>query len=362
MSRPVRVFAAVAFTCTLLELLSGCQRAESADPRLSTPLVTAVAVESATHESRGYTGVIAARVQSDLGFRVQGKVVERLVDTGQHVKRGARLMRIDPTDYSHAIQVQAGDVAAARARWVQADADEKRYRGLVDTGAISQLTYDQAKAAADAAKGLYAAAEAQERVARNQGDYSTLVADADGVITETLAEPGQVVAAGQTVMRLAHAGPREAAINLPETERPQIGSEAHASIYGDSALVPVRLRQVSDAADLKTRTFEARYVLEEGGTTVPLGATVTVYLDGAESTGLEVPLGAIDDEGNGPGVWVITDKLRVTYRPVRIQRFGTQSAILTAGARPGETVVAVGGHFLHEGEGVRIADTKVAMQ
>jgi len=129
-------------------------------------------------------------------------------------------MQIDVTDYAHAITNQTQTVAAAKARAVRAAADEVRYRGLVSTGAASASTYDQVKAAADAAKAQLAALEAEEKAARDQGDYSLLVADADGTVVETLAEPGQVVPAGQTVVKLAHAGPREASIYLPETLRP----------------------------------------------------------------------------------------------------------------------------------------------
>ena len=141
-------------------------------------------------------------------------------------------MRIDRTEYAHAITAQIGNVAAAKARVIQTAADEARYRGLVATGAVSKAAYDQAKAAADGARALLSAAEAQLKVAQDEGDYSTLVADADGTVVETLAEPGQVVSTGQPVVKLAHAGPREATVNLPETVRPAIGSPAQASLYG----------------------------------------------------------------------------------------------------------------------------------
>ena len=132
---------------------------------------------------------------------------------------------------------------------IQTAADEARYRGLVTTGAVSKAAYDQAKAAADGARALLSAAEAQLKVAQDEGDYSTLVADADGTVVETLAEPGQVVSTGQPVVKLAHAGPREAVINLPETLRPAVGSTAQASLYGGDTAWPARLRQLSDAAD-----------------------------------------------------------------------------------------------------------------
>lgn len=344
--------------------LSACKRAETSDIRQRPVIVQAAIAEPAGAAGRTFTGVVAARVQSDLGFRVQGKIVSRLVDTGQIVRRGQALMRIDPTDYVHAVTVQSGDVAAARARWVQTDKDEKRYRGLVASGAVSRLVYDDAKAAADSAKALLAAQEAQEKVARNQGDYAVLLADSDGTIIETLAEPGQVVTAGQTVIRLAHAGPREAAVDLPETIRPALLSAASATLFGGQARVPAKLRQLSDSADPRTRTYEARYVLQDEGAKAPLGATVQVTLDGeAASASLQVPTGAIDDEGRGPGVWIIKgEPSTVSYRPIEVERIGDEAATLRGGLQVGERVVAAGGHFLHEGQQVRVIDNKVAMQ
>ncbi len=344
--------------------LAACKHPEAADIRQRQVIVQAAIAEPAGVVGRIFTGVVAARVQSDLGFRVQGKIVSRLVDTGQIVRRGQALMRIDPTDYAHAVTVQSGDVASARARWIQADADEKRYRGLVTSGAISRLVYDDAKAAADSAKALLAAGEAQEKVARNQGDYALLLADSDGTIVETLAEPGQVVAAGQTVIRLAHAGPREASIDLPETIRPPLLSVASATLFGGQAHVTARLRQLSDSADPRTRTYEARYVLQGDGATAPLGATVKVTLDGGSgSQSLQVPSGAIDDEGRGPGVWIIKgEPATVSYRPVEVEAIGDEAATLRSGLKAGERIVAAGGHFLHEGQHVRVIDNKVAMQ
>jgi RND family efflux transporter MFP subunit len=344
--------------------LAGCKPDAKADPRVADRLVQIAVVQPAEATERAFTGIVAARVQSDLGFRVQGKIIERLVDTGQMVKLGQPLMRIDPTDYAHAVAVQSGDVASARAKWVQAAADERRYRGLTASGAVAQLTYDQAKAAADSARALLSAAEAQEKVARNQGDYSVLLADSDGTVVETLSEPGQVVAPGQTVIRLAHAGPREASVNLPETVRPKTGAQANATLYGDAIRVTARLRQLSDAADPRTRTYEARYVLEGEGANAPLGATVKLYIPRSEATtALQVPLGALDDEGKGPGVWVVDGQTMViAHRAVHVGQLGSATAVLTGGVKAGETVVAMAGPFLHEGERVRLADQKAAMQ
>ncbi|MEC3909163.1 efflux RND transporter periplasmic adaptor subunit [Sphingobium sp. CR2-8] len=199
--------------------LAGCDRAES-DPRTQPPLVRVATSSLASAATREFTGIVAARVQSDLGFRVGGKVIERLVDAGQVVRRGQPLMRIDLTDLALATRASQGTVEAARARALQTAADEKRYRDLVGAGAVSASAYDQAKAAADLARAQLTAAQAQANVTRNETNYGVLLADADGTVVETLAEPGQVVAAGQTVVRVARSGPREALVQLPETVRP----------------------------------------------------------------------------------------------------------------------------------------------
>lgn len=351
--------------CALPFALVACGGKAPSDPRTEAPLVRAAIVQNATVASRSFTGTVAARVQSDLGFRVSGKVLERLVDAGQSVKRGQPLMRIDPVDLKLAAQAQQQAVAAAGARAQQTAQDETRYRDLRGTGAISASAYDQIKAAADAAKAQLSAAQAQADVARNATRYAELLADGDGVVMETLAEPGQVVSAGQTVVRLAHAGRREAVVQLPETLRPEIRSVAQATLFGkENVSVPATLRQLSDTADRLTRTFEARYVLEGELANAPLGATVTIQIPDARSSvqgGLQVPMGALFDAGKGPGVWVInSEPAKVSWLPVAIQHLDDDSARVIAQLQQGDRIVALGAHLLHEGEPVRVAAQAVA--
>jgi RND family efflux transporter MFP subunit len=361
--RSMKTTNSIVVSLAFLTLLAaGCNKQEQKDPRTQPDLVQLITVSSPSGSSQSFTGVVTARVQSDLGFRVSGKVVQRLVDVGQNVSAGQPLMRIDITDYTHAITAQAENVNAAQARADQAAADEARYRGLVITGAVSASNYDQVKAAADAALAQLAAAKAQEKIARNQGDYSLLLADAQGTVVETMAEPGQVVAAGQTVVKLAHAGPREAAVYLPETNRPALGSVAHAALYGGTESIPARLRQLSDSADPETRTFEARYVLAGAEARAPLGSTVTIQLlQAGTPDSTPVPNAAITDRGNGPAVWVFhRDTSTVSLRPVSILRLGQENAYLASGVRQGEEVVALGAHLLTDGEHVRVAETEAA--
>lgn len=339
--------------------LAACGDKPVSDPRTQVPLVETALVQNASTTTRSFTGVVGARVQTDLGFRVPGKVLRRLVDVGQAVRQGQPLMRIDPIDLGLQAHAQAEAVTAARARARQAGDDEARYRDLVADGAVSASAYDQYKAAADSARAQLSAAEAQYDVARNAASYTVLVADADGVVVDTLAEPGQVVAAGQPVVRLAHAGPREAIVQLPETVRPQLGAQAQARLYGSDHLGGgARLRQLADAADRLTRTYEARYVLDGALAAAPLGATVTVRLaddDPGQSAGLQVPVGAIVDTGKEAGVWTVAgNPARVTWRRVRVRGIGDDTVRVQGDLKAGERVVALGAHLLHEGEPVRV--------
>ncbi|WP_314401858.1 efflux RND transporter periplasmic adaptor subunit [Stenotrophomonas rhizophila] len=355
-----RRFVLTAISCVVPLFLAACGTSDDIDPRTAPPIVRVAHVQPGAGNARTFTGTIAAKVQSDLAFRVGGKVTERLVETGQTVKRGDVLYRIDPNDLNLAAASQQQAVIAARAQSMQATADEARYRDLAAKGVVSRSSYDQIKAAADAAAATLRAAESQARVARNASHYTALVADADGVVMTISAEPGQVVAAGQVVARLARAGSREAVVQLPETLRPQIGSVALASSFGGSGTIPARLRVLSESADPATRTFEARYTLEEGSTALPLGSTVTVELGGAAaaSAGVEVPLGAVFDPGTGPGVWVIGgEPLKATWTPVAVKQLGDDKALVEGAFKASDRVAALGAHLLREGQVVRLADT-----
>ncbi|HCS8177763.1 TPA: efflux RND transporter periplasmic adaptor subunit [Klebsiella pneumoniae] len=325
--------------CLLPLALAGCgEPADHDDPRIRPPLVRVATVERAEAGSRAFTGVVVARTQSDLGFRVAGKVLERRVETGQSVKRGQLLLRLDPADLALQAQSQQRAVDAARARAKKAANDLARYRGLVASGAISAAEFDQINAAAEAARADLSAAQAQANVAQNATGYAGLLADADGVVVETLAEPGQVVSAGQVVIRLARAGQREARVQLPET-----------------------LRLLSDAADATTRTFEARYVLNGALANAPLGSTVTLRIGNDQAPGqvLAVPLASVYDPGNGPGVWRIASRpATVSWQPVTVLGLDDETARVTGPLKPGEPIVALGAHLLHQGEAVRLAERR----
>jgi hypothetical protein len=178
------------------------------------------------------------------------------------------------------------------------------------------------------------------------------------VVVETLAEPGQVVGAGQVVVRVAHAGRREAVINLPEALRPAVGSAARAALYGSGLTGAAKLRQLSDAANPQTRTFEARYVLEGRLADAPLGSTISIRLPSDRATPvLQVPLGAIHDPGKGPGVWLVGGpEPRVSWRAVQLAGLGSETAAVVSGLAAGDRIVVLGAQLLHEGDLVRLAE------
>lgn len=369
-ARPLRLPAVigVVFAIPLVLALAACTQPAQPDPRTGVPRVAVAVVQPDRAASQSYTGVVTSRVVGDLGFRVAGKVVERLVDTGQTVRRGQPLMRLDAADLDLALAAQAAAVEAARARAIQARADEQRLRGMVEQGAVSAQVRDQAVAGADSAQALLDAALAQQQVARNAAGYSLLVADSDGVVVDTLVEPGQVVRAGEPVVRLARSGAREALVNLPESVRPAVGSGATATLHSlPGATFTARLRQLSDAADPRSRTFEARYLLDGAAAQAPIGSTVTLALDrmSADAAGerVRVPIAALHDAGQGPGVWVIEqagDTSRVIFRPVTLAGLGHDSASISAGLHAGERIVALGAHLLRDGSAVRGLDTALA--
>jgi RND family efflux transporter MFP subunit len=357
--RPLMTMGLLAGWLTVALMAGGCSKPAVKDPRLQSPRVEVFKAKAVSSNSRTFTGIVEARVQSDLGFRVGGKILQRSVDVGQRVQKGQPLMRLDPEDLRLSAAAQQANVEAARAKYTQAKSDETRSAMLVKSGVISPREYDQYRAALDSAKAQLEAAEAQARVSNNSSEYAVLLADADGVIVRTLSEPGQVVAAGQTVIQLAHDGPREASINLPEGVRPDLGAIASARQYGQDQVYQASLRQLSDAADPASRTFEARYVLEGEAASAPLGSTVTITLVPKQTSGnqsVRIPVGAVYDRGSGPGVWIVADKSEVKFRSVQIASIGQEEVVVSGGVRPGEKVVALGAHLLHEGQVVNPAN------
>jgi RND family efflux transporter MFP subunit len=329
---------------------------------VSPRLVRAFTVSSAAGSGAEFTGVIHARTESDLGFRVPGKILEKLVKAGDHVKRGQALMRLDPSDLQLAANAARAGVEAARAQNKRALADELRLRELVAINAVSVQEYDQAKSAADATSAQLNAAADYARQAENQVGYAVIRAEAGGVIMEVPADVGQVVEAGYLVVRLAHDGPREAVVDLPEGDARLARSTAAASLYADPGQTfPAKLRELSAMADPLTRTYQARYTLGGDGESAPLGATVTVRLAGEQADDAPqyaVPIGALYDDGAGTSVWVIDPaSSSLARRFVEVAKLGSETALIDQGIKPGERILALGAHLVQEGEKVQIIPT-----
>ncbi len=317
--------------------------------------VIAATVAPATRPAHAYTGVVAARTDSGLGFRVAGKIVERGVDPGDQVARGDTLLVLDVQDFELQLRAARNRLRAAESQLRQAEDDERRYSRLAAAGVAAQRTSELASTSLQVAKAKEAAARAEASQIENRRSYSTLQADGDGLITEVLVERGQVVSEGQIVVRLAHDGAREAVIDIPETQLARASSRARAFAFGNSNHdVDAALRELSAAADPVTRTFRARYVLAGDGASFPIGSTVTVRLAGdAASELLQVPIGALHDPGDGVGVWRIEADERVRFAPVRVVELGQEFASVASGVAVGDSVVALGAHLLHEGDLVR---------
>lgn len=343
-------------------LVAACGQDESAK---KPPLVRTVTVGPASTQVQRFTGVIRARTESGLGFRVGGKIAERLVDPGQRVSAGQPLMRLERSDFSLALGSARAMADAARAQAVKAGNDEKRSRQLALGGWVSPAGYEQAKAVSDAAQAQLASAEAQAAQIANQVAYSELKADADGVVMDVSGEPGQVVSAGQPVVKLARQGPREAEIFLPEGSQRRADGDAIARLYTDrERSFPASLRELSAIADAATRTYRARYVLAGLGESAPLGATVTVELKPSlrgSDAAREVPIGAVFDSGSGTAVWKIDAQTgTVSAEPVTLMRLGAERAEILADLAEGDHIVALGAHLLKNGQQVRIAPAQVA--
>ncbi len=299
-----------------------------------------------TPSVRDYSGEVRARSESTLGFRIPGKLMTRLVDVGASVKQGQALARLDPADAG----LQATQAEAQRA---MAAADLARYRDLRSKNFVSQ-------SALDARETTLAASEAQAGLARNQTTYTTIFADRSGVIAQVMAEPGQVVAAGQPVFRLAPDGEREIAISLPETDigKIKIGQAATVTLWakGD-AKIRGTVREISPAADPVTRTYPVRIRLSGADARLPLGMTATVsFATGAGKNILVVPLTAIFQKGDKAAVWIVAADATVSLKPVTVTAYTNAGAVIGEGLKGGERIAAAGVHRLIAGEKVRVIE------
>lgn len=344
--------------------LAACSRAAPPpDPvRAVRTLTVSPQSASATFE---YAGEIRPRVESKLGFRVGGKVVQRGVDVGDAVKAGQVLAQLDPQDLRLGQQAAAAATAAAQAAYDQMATDYQRYKDLRDQGFISSADLERREMSLKTARAQLDQAKAQSNVQRNQAAYAALVADASGIVTGVDAEAGMVVAAGAPVLRLAHDGPRDVVFSVPEDKVETVRAVAaqpgrlKVRLWGDgSAQVrDAALREISAAADPMTRTFTVKADLGEApsGGAFRLGQTATVMLDLPQVPGVtKLPLSALREEQGRTVVWLV-DRASMTVKaqPVEIAGADGNEAVVSSGLVPGQIVVTAGVHVLAPGQKVK---------
>jgi RND family efflux transporter MFP subunit len=335
---------------------SGPGQERTTDQAPDRPVLVATVRYAGITETRSLAATIRPRVESDLGFRVNGKVAKRLVQNGDVVHRGHALLVLDTNDLELQLQQAEAEVRAASTTSVQADADEKRQTVLEKGGWSPASLADKARSLAAEARGRSIRAQRQVELAHNALNYATLEADADGVITATPVEPGQVVQPGQAAVRLAHTGELEAQVAVPETfvERARAATGTMTLWSLPDRKYELKLRELSPAADSATRTYAARYTIVNPDDAVRLGMSATVGLtQGEDASAARLPLTAVFNHGQGPSVWVVSDAGKLTARSVTIARYEGQNVLIASGVNEGENVVTLGVEKLDEGLVVR---------
>jgi RND family efflux transporter MFP subunit len=324
------------------------------------PVRAASVTLSAATDTRSYTGTIKPRYESDLGFRVAGKIVDRLVNIGDRVTPGVTLARLDATDYRLSLESAEAELKAAQSSLKQAEADEQRYAALNKKTWVSDASYDQKKAAADEARGRAERANRALALAKNQLAYTNLVATEAGVVTALPAEVGQVVSAGQLIARVARLDELEAVVSIPESRIDgDRNAAATVTLWADAGRVyEARLREVSPQADPATRTYQARYSLLKPDAAITLGKTAMVHL-ASQGAGerATLPLAAVFKDQGQPSVWLIDEAHgRLIKQGVEVSGWTETSAIISGGLTAGQKIVAAGVHKLDAGIPVRIIE------
>jgi RND family efflux transporter MFP subunit len=338
-------------------LLAGCDSGAVVPPPARPVRVEAVRLEPADDIVR-YAAVVRSRVEANLGFRVGGKVAERLVDVGSRVVAGAPIARLDTTDFELQIRATAAQLAAMRADAANARADYERYARLRQGEWTTQQEYDRRKTTVERAEARVRELDAQLSVVRNNARYATLLADGDGVVMASLIEPGQVVAAGQTAFRVARTGQIEVAANIPEHQVVTLdATQLVVELWSlPGARFAGQLRELSPNADPATRTYEARVTLLDPPPEVQLGMTATLIARKARDGRIaRLPLTALTQSGAEPAVWVLSPSGdRVELRPVTVASYAEERALVTAGLAEGDLVVTAGTYKLDPGVKVRV--------
>lgn len=362
-ARRVRAVLSGAGLAALAFSLAACGEEAPAQTQAEAPAVVARPVQVTKvafrprEAEKSFVGVVRARREIDLAFRVGGKVVQRRVEVGDRVVPGDVVARIDPEDLKLELESARAELAAATANLSQTTAEDGRYRSLSAKGVASTADLDRKSLAKEEAVGRLERAKRALELADNRLSYAELVADAAGVVVSTAAEPGQVVSSGQTIVRVARLDEKEAVVALPETALADARtSGATVTLWADPGRrIKAQLRELSPQADVTSRTYPARFTLEDANEAVALGMTATVTLHPkGEAAVARLPLSALIDRGQGPQVFVMENPSRtLAARPVKIAAYTEDAVLVASGVEPGEEVVTLGVQTLLAGQKVR---------
>ena len=344
-------------TLSLLLALCGCSDDEAPPPPVR-PVAT-LTLKAPAPQREVFAGSIQARYESVLGFRVGGRMTRRPLDVGAAVRRGQLLAALDPTDQDNALRSREGQTADAEAQWRDAKADARRQQQLFDQGVGSRSQLDQALTRLHTLEASREQALSAERQARDQRDYAELYSDFDGVITAWQAEVGQVVSAGQPVVRVARPDIREAVLDLPAQAIGQLAPERQMTVrmaLDPEVAVVGKVREIEPQADATTRTRRVRLTLLDPPDALRIGSLVQGELELPAAEGLALPVQALRRQGEQTAVWVVEgqgQQARVRQRPVQVLREADGQAWIGSGLQAGERVVVAGVNSLEEGQQVK---------
>ena len=337
--------------------LTACGKGQAPQEPVRAVKVLTVGTSSATTDLE-FSGEVRARVESSLGFRVAGKVLSRPAEIGQRVKAGQLLAQMDPQDYRATADAAEAQLAAAQSNRDVAGADFKRYQDLHAQGFISIAELQRREAAYISAQAQWKQAQAQSSVQGNQSGYTRLLADGAGIVTSIDASAGQVVAAGQPVVRLALDGPRDVVFSVPEDKLGLLktGDKVKIRQWVDGKVLEAVVRDVSASADSVTRTFVAKAALPKDADPV-LGSTVTVNLNPGKDVAktIKLPTSSLRLEAGATSVWVLDpNTMTVKAQPIEVNTAEGNEAVVTSGLQSGDQVVVSGVHVLTAGQKVSV--------
>jgi len=346
-------------------LAAGVGCSEKPPPAPEPRLVYAVRASLGSAASDiGYSGEVRARYETNLSFRVPGKIVTRNVEVGSLVKQGEVLARLDREDQQLNTRSAQSQLAAAQSEYEQSKAELERYTDLYQKQFISKAEFDRHENTYNVAKARLEQAQAQLAVTRNQTGYTDLAADHAGVVTAILIEVGQVVAAGQPVMKLARTEEREVDISVPENRLAELNATRRIDIAlwaNPGKIYDGRLRELSPSADPVTRTYAARISVRNPDAAMKLGMTATVYLHAVQhAAAILLPATALYQQNGAAAVWIVDPaSSQVKLVPVQIGAYVEDRVAVLAGVNPGDLVVRAGVHKLFAGEKVRVREEPV---